>query len=105
VGAAPVRAESPERVRVDAGQAIKGAGKTAGIPEAPGPKTAKLPRVEMGNCPAICEKLQGCKAGPFDSVSECATACEAAIDDPTSAKTYRCVARAIDCKKVGSCAR
>jgi hypothetical protein len=72
---------------------------------ATGTKTAKLPRVEMGNCPAICEKLQGCKAGPFDSVSECTTACEAAIDDPTSAKTYRCVARAADCKKVASCAR
>jgi hypothetical protein len=100
-----VRTESPEHVRVDAGQVIKGAGKKSENPEANGAKTTKLPRVEIGDCPAICEKLQGCKAGPFDSVSECATACEAAIDDPTSAKTYRCVARATDCKRVGSCAR
>jgi len=101
--AAPVRAEASDHVRVDAGQTSTAARQNTGNPDASGYKTSKLPRVEMGDCPAICEKLQRCKEGPFDAVSECTTACEAAIDDPTSARTYRCLARATDCRRIRSC--
>jgi hypothetical protein len=59
----------------------------------------------VGDCPAICGKLLRCKAGPFDTLSDCSDACEGSIDDRKSAKTYRCVAKAKDCAHVKICAR
>jgi hypothetical protein len=59
----------------------------------------------VGDCPAICGKLLRCKAGPFDTLSDCSDACESSIDDRKSAKTYRCVAKAKDCAHVKTCAR
>jgi hypothetical protein len=69
----------------------------AGAPE--------LPAVPRGDCPAICGKLLKCKAGPWDSAADCASACEASIDDATSAKTYRCAARARSCAAIAKCAQ
>jgi hypothetical protein len=103
VGAAPAKAESPDNSRFDAGRIREGARQKTENPDAAGNIGPRLPRVETGDCPAICDKLLLCKEGPFDSAADCATACEAAIDDPISAKTYRCLARATECKKIKSC--
>jgi hypothetical protein len=103
VGAAPAKAGSPDNSRVDASRIHEGARQKMENPDASGSMGSRLPRVETGDCPAICDKLLLCKQGPFDSVADCAAACEAAIDDPISAKTYRCLARATECKKIKSC--
>lgn len=66
---------------------------------------ATLPLAEVGDCPAICAKLLRCKAGPFDTRSDCSDACEGSIDDRKTAKTYRCVAKAKNCAHVKSCTK
>ena len=57
----------------------------------------------VGDWPAICEKLVQCKENIFDSKEDCEAAAEASIDDPTTAKTYKCVARATTCADVATC--
>jgi hypothetical protein len=88
---------------------IDGGSKKPSRPKTEAPKAdggaPTLPVAEVGDCPAICDKLLRCKEGPFDTASDCADACEASIDDAKSAKTYRCVARATDCKRIKACTR
>lgn len=81
----------------------KGKGPSASASDA-GTKSA-LPVVSDGDCVAVCSKLLQCGHGPWDTEAECRDACEAAVEDNTSGKTYRCVAKATTCAKVKRCGR
>lgn len=100
-GAKPKEDKSTSASSADAGRATPGSKADRAAPDAGG----ELPIAEVGDCPAICAKLLRCKAGPFDTASDCGDACEGAIDDRRTAKTYRCVAKAKDCAHVTTCAK
>jgi hypothetical protein len=57
------------------------------------------------DCAAICAKLLRCQHGPWDTEEDCRDACDGAIDDATSSRTYRCAAKATTCAKLKRCGR
>jgi hypothetical protein len=65
----------------------------------------ELTVAEAGDCSAICAKLVGCTHGPWDTEQDCRDACEAAIEDDTAARTYRCAAKATSCTKIKRCGK
>jgi len=91
-----------QHARIDAGPAAPA---NPAVDDGAGGAAARvtLPVADVGDCPAICDKLLRCKQGPFDALADCSDACESSIDDRTSARTYRCVAKAKDCAHVKSC--